>query len=657
MVPWKTEGDKLEAHNKCKVSIELKGGRLEAEKILHNNLAFGDGTFLVRESESHPGDYTLSFLYDSNVHHSRIKSTLVTNDGSMQTYRLNDLMSFNSLFELINYYQSKPLKSEKFQELFLRHAAQQTNTHENQPWFYSNLSKEESEDKLKRLRHNGAFLVRPSEQKGSQFAISFRAESYIKHCRIKKEGRLYLIGNEEFESLTDLIEFYQKNPLYKETRLLFPATEENVRVLGGEPTESPTSYMEHGLETSKFVVLYEYTAKDSRELTLNIGDVVENVVKCDNDWWKGTIESRIGYFPSNFVTEINKNDEEYLNNQRKIELDREKENETETYGSLELDEKITVSLNSIGLNSFKVGPLIFMAETQSDCEDWITKIQEIVNKKAKNKESIKRLLKIAPELNNLIIYCCSVAYEGSSTHFREMCSIKESKIERQLNLMNYRNILNFSRKQLLRVYPEGTRIYSSNYNPISMWNCGVQMVALNYQTKDKPMQLNHAKFMQNGGCGYVLMPKYMNSEQYNPFLKSTSFDEVSPIILTVRIICAKNLRKMIKGILCPLVEVELIGNEFDAKKFNTDIIYDNGLCPKWNDAHFVFNIAHPELSLLRFVVYHRDNFDENSIVGQATFPTSCLRQGIRSIRLRNEYSEYQELGTLLVQIQIQCTKE
>ncbi|KAF7492556.1 1-phosphatidylinositol 4, 5-bisphosphate phosphodiesterase gamma-1 [Sarcoptes scabiei] len=112
--------------------------------------------------------------------------------------------------------------------------------------------------------------------------------------------------------------------------------------------------------------------------------------------------------------------------------------------------------------------------------------------------------------------------------------------------------------------------------------------------------------------------KYMNSEQYNPFLKSTSFDEVSPIILTVRIICAKNLRKMIKGILCPLVEVELIGNEFDAKKFNTDIIYDNGLCPKWNDAHFVFNIAHPELSLLRFVVYHRDNFDENSIVGQAT---------------------------------------
>lgn len=135
-------------------------------------------------------------------------------------------------------------------------------------------------------------------------------------------------------------------------------------------------------------------------------------------------------------------------------------------------------------------------------------------------------------LNRTIFF--PILFAGS-THFREMCSIKESKIERQLNLMNYRNILNFSRKQLLRVYPEGTRIYSSNYNPISMWNCGVQMVALNYQTKDKPMQLNHAKFMQNGGCGYVLMPKYMNSEQYNPFLKSTSFDEVSPIILTVRV--------------------------------------------------------------------------------------------------------------------------
>lgn len=43
----------------------------------------------------------------------------------------------------------------------------------------------------------------------------FRADNQIKHCRIKREGRLYIIGNEEFESLPELIEFYEKRPLYK----------------------------------------------------------------------------------------------------------------------------------------------------------------------------------------------------------------------------------------------------------------------------------------------------------------------------------------------------------------------------------------------------------------------------------------------------------
>lgn len=36
------------------------------------------------------------------------------------------------------------------------------------------------------------------------------------------------------------------------------------------------------------------------------------------------------------------------------------------------------------------------------------------------------------------------------------------------------------------------------------------MVALNYQTGDKPMQLNQAKFRDNGACGYLLKPEFMS---------------------------------------------------------------------------------------------------------------------------------------------------
>ena len=37
-------------------------------------------------------------------------------------------------------------------------------------------------------------------------------------------------------------------------------------------------------------------------------------------------------------------------------------------------------------------------------------------------------------------------------------------------------------RHLVRTYPSGLRTDSSNYNPLPMWNYGVQMVALNVQT-------------------------------------------------------------------------------------------------------------------------------------------------------------------------------
>lgn len=58
--------------------------------------------------------------------------------------------------------------------------------------------------------------------------------------------------------------------------------------------------------------------------------------------------------------------------------------------------------------------------------------------------------------------------------------------------------------------------------------------------------------------------------------------------------------------------------------FNLD---DNGLCPIWSNETFTFHVTYPEISLIRFVVHHQDNFDESSLVGQATFPISCIRKG------------------------------
>ena len=43
-------------------------------------------------------------------------------------------------------------------------------------------------------------------------------------------------------------------------------------------------------------------------------------------------------------------------------------------------------------------------------------------------------------------------------------------------------LLKCTERQLVRTYPKGARIDSSNYNPVPFWNHGIQMTALNFQT-------------------------------------------------------------------------------------------------------------------------------------------------------------------------------
>lgn len=89
------------------------------------------------------------------------------------------------------------------------------------------------------------------------------------------------------------------------------------------------------------------------------------------------------------------------------------------------------------------------------------------------------------------------------------------------------------------------------------------MVALNYQTGDKPMQLNQAKFRDNGGCGYLLKPQFMFRDDFDPADKNTLVG-VEPMNILIRIIGARHLCKSKKGTASPFVEVEIIGAPYDS---------------------------------------------------------------------------------------------
>lgn len=82
--------------------------------------------------------------------------------------------------------------------------------------------------------------------------------------------------------------------------------------------------------------------------------------------------------------------------------------------------------------------------------------------------------------------------------------------------------------QLIRTYPAGMRIDSTNFNPVIFWAFGIQMVALNYQTDDAGLNLNAAMFEQNGQCGYVRKPSVMWDKSHMMYRYARKY--VSPFL-------------------------------------------------------------------------------------------------------------------------------
>ncbi len=126
---------------------------------------------------------------------------------------------------------------------------------------------------------------------------------------------------------------------------------------------------------------------------------------------------------------------------------------------------------------------------------------------------------VAEELSDMIFYTRAVKFTRFAHHDEgnnrpkfvfETSSFNEGTAlrlaQRRMNKFTQHNMY-----KLTRVYPIGRRYTSSNFNPIPMWAVGCQMVAMNWQTLDDFMLVNHAMFRLNGGSGYILKPPTMRS--------------------------------------------------------------------------------------------------------------------------------------------------
>ncbi|KAK6178523.1 hypothetical protein SNE40_013298 [Patella caerulea] len=642
----------------------LEGGRRRAEELLQQYCYLGDGTFLVRESDTFVGDFSLSFWRQGTANHCRIRSR---QERGQVKYYLIDKVTFDSLYNLITHYRHFPLRSPEF-TMILKEPVPQPQSHEGKEWYHEGMSRATAEDLLKRVNFDRAFLVRNSITDQTTYAISFRADGKIKHCRIKLEGRLFMIGNAQFESLVELVSYYEKHPLYKKMKLRYPVNDEIVQQLDMAPDDTgiygtPDLYINPNDFTTKLRVkaLHDYSANRTDELSFCKGAIITNVSKQDGGWWRGDhANKRQHWFPSNYVEEI----EEQTAAIESTPLGSLQQ------GSIDVQGCRTEVLPARAgrpfafriLSRSQAQPLEVSCDTEADMLDWIERINECSSSavlRTSEQRLLERTKRIAREFSDLVVYCRAVPFvpEEIPGSYYEMSSFPETKVDKWVNKAKAKFFLMYHRRQLSRVYPKGQRVDSSNYDPVPIWNCGSQILALNYQTPDQPMQINHGRFRQNGGCGYVLQPEMMRNEAFNPFEKKfLSQLNVEPLSVTITIIGARHLVKAGRGIASPFIEIEVTGIECDTQKFKTGTKVDNGLNPVWNEC-CVLDIMCPELAIIRFVVQDEDIFGDPNFLGQAVYPLARIRPGYRSVPLFNGYNEELELAALLINIDMRNPEE
>ena len=198
-------------------------------------------------------------------------------------------------------------------------------------------------------------------------------------------------------------------------------------------------------------------------------------------------------------------------------------------------------------------PLEQMASTESGDED-----------NGAGGEKKKKISKILHALSQLGVYTRGFTFkqfdQPEASIPNHVFSLSEAKVV-NMHENNDDALFSHNRNYLMRAYPSGMRVNSSNLEPSFLWRRGVQMAALNWQKWDKGMMLNEGMFA--GQEGWVLKP-----EGYRGTLKGS--DAAKPVQkrtldLTIELFAGQNL--------------PLPSDEKAAKKFHPyvkcDLLYGN----------------------------------------------------------------------------------
>ncbi|KAF4472613.1 1-phosphatidylinositol-45-bisphosphate phosphodiesterase 1 [Fusarium albosuccineum] len=235
-------------------------------------------------------------------------------------------------------------------------------------------------------------------------------------------------------------------------------------------------------------------------------------------------------------------------------------------------------------------------------------------------------------------------------------SISEGFFKTQLKREDRGDFFSFLNLQhMLRVYPDATRVDSSNFHPLRYWRHGVQMVALNYQTDDLSMRINDAMF--NGGTdnsGYVLKPERLRQ---SPELV---LNQVKELHIMIDVIMTKDIcwPKAYTRDATIYVEIEIMTADRDEDARRTkrptrkvtighrDVIIDQSV-------DFSIKTSYPSLVFLQWSVKLSSDvkaFPRASVVASGIAKLENLKKGYQLLPLKRSFQDEEDCGYLFCKL-------
>ncbi|EWC45030.1 hypothetical protein DRE_06310 [Drechslerella stenobrocha 248] len=297
--------------------------------------------------------------------------------------------------------------------------------------------------------------------------------------------------------------------------------------------------------------------------------------------------------------------------------------------------------------------------------------------------------KVAKELGELAVYTRGQKFKNFSlpesksfNHvfslaertFISLCKDRDKKAQLEKHNLRY----------LMRVYPSGWRVTSRNFDPLTFWRRGVQMVALNWQTYDTGVQLNEAMFASpSDRTGYVLKPIELRSSRH---LDLASADNTTAklgrklVSFSVEIISAQQLPRVGKDRDCldSYVEVEVFSADDKARglvtanggidksgsggmsglgapqRRRTRVVKGNLFAPTWNERlTFSVETRFEGLVFIRFVVYNDDGNSDRTLKASYCLKLANTAQGYRHLPLYDIGGEQFLFSSLFVKINVE----